>query len=108
MNFQRIAVVGAGVLILVWAANMLGLRPTMWVAYVTAAMLVVPLAGFMVLPFVTGEWSSASFTATLDDPGQPWGGWKLAIVWLYIIARLVTAAAFLNATVFERRYARSE
>ena len=30
------------------------------------------------------------------------------LVWLYIVARLVTAAAFLNATVFERRYARSE
>ena len=30
------------------------------------------------------------------------------LVWLYIIARLATAAAFLNATVFERRYARSE
>ena len=30
------------------------------------------------------------------------------LVWLYIIARLATAAAFLNATLFERRYARSE
>ena len=30
------------------------------------------------------------------------------LVWLYVIARLATAAAFLNATVWERRYARSE
>lgn len=30
------------------------------------------------------------------------------LVWLYILARLATAAAFLNATVWERRYARSE
>jgi len=71
--------------VLVWAANMLGLRPTMWVAYVTAAMLLVPLAAFMLLPFVTGEWSAASFTGTLDDAGQPWGGWKLALVWLYVM-----------------------
>lgn len=83
VTFPR--VVAAGVLILVWAANTLGLRPTMWVAYVTAAMLVVPLAGFMVLPFVTGEWSSSSLTGALDDAGQPWGGWKLAIVWLYVM-----------------------
>ena len=30
------------------------------------------------------------------------------LVWLYILARLATAAAFLNATLYERRYARSE
>jgi uncharacterized BrkB/YihY/UPF0761 family membrane protein len=30
------------------------------------------------------------------------------LVWLYVVARLATAAAFLNATVWERRYARSE
>jgi membrane protein len=30
------------------------------------------------------------------------------LVWLYIVARLVTAAAFLNATVWERRYASRE
>lgn len=83
VTFPR--VVAAGVLVLVWAANTLGLRPTMWLAYATAAMLLVPLAAFMVLPFLTGDWSSASFTGTLDDPGQPWGGWKLALVWLYVM-----------------------
>jgi uncharacterized BrkB/YihY/UPF0761 family membrane protein len=30
------------------------------------------------------------------------------LVWLYVIARLATGAAFLNATVWERRYARME
>jgi amino acid transporter len=83
VTFPR--VVAAAVLVLVWAANMLGLRPTMWVAYVTAAMLLVPLVAFMALPFATGEWTSASFTGALDDPGQPWGGWKLALVWLYVM-----------------------
>jgi len=83
VTFARL--IAAGILIGVWAANMLGLRPTMWVAYVTAAMLMIPLAAFMVLPFVTGEWSSATFTAALGDPGQPWGGLQLAIVWLYVM-----------------------
>ena len=83
VTFPR--VVAAGVLVLVWAANMLGLRPTMWLAYLTAGMLLVPLAAFMVLPFVTGEWTSASFTGSLDDAGQAWGGWKLALVWLYVM-----------------------
>lgn len=53
VTFAR--VVAAGVLVLVWAANMLGLRPTMWLAYVTAGMLLIPLVAFMALPFVTGE-----------------------------------------------------
>jgi membrane protein len=30
------------------------------------------------------------------------------LVWLYVLARLMTGAAFLNATVWERRYARME
>ena len=30
------------------------------------------------------------------------------LVWLYILARLATGAAFLNATLWERRYARME
>jgi amino acid transporter len=83
LTFAR--VVGAAVLVLVWAANILGLRPTMWLAYATAAMLLVPVAAFALLPFVTGDWSAASFTGSLDDAGQPWGGWKLALVWLYVM-----------------------
>ena len=83
VTFPRL--VAAGVLMLVWAANMLGLRPTIWLAYVTSAMLLVPLVAFMILPFATGEWTTASFTGALDDPGQPWGGWKLALVWLYVM-----------------------
>jgi membrane protein len=30
------------------------------------------------------------------------------LVWLYVLARLMTGAAFLNATIWERRYARME
>lgn len=30
------------------------------------------------------------------------------LVWLYVIARLATGAAFLNATLWDRRYASSE
>ena len=70
--------VAALVLVAVWAANILGLRPTLWLSYAAAAMLVVPLAVFMLFPYLTGEWSSASFT-------DPAGDWRLAVVWLYIM-----------------------
>ena len=76
VTFARL--VAALVLVVVWAANILGLRPTLWVAYTAAAMLVVPLAVFMFLPYLTGDWSSATFTDPASD-------WRLAVVWLYIM-----------------------
>ena len=76
ITFARL--VAAGVLVGVWAANVLGLRPTKWLAYACAAMLVVPLAAFMFLPFLSGDWSSSTFTGS--D-----GGFRLAVVWLYIM-----------------------
>lgn len=95
VTFARL--VATVVLVLVWAANVLGLRPTLWLAYAAAAMLVVPLAAFIVLPFATGEWSSATFT---DGAGErsAWGGWKLPLVWLYVMCwtslGVETCAAF--------------
>jgi amino acid transporter len=82
VTFPR--VVGAAVLVLVWAANISGLRPTVWLAYLTAGMLLVPLAAFIVLPFATGEWSDASFTGALGSVGD-WESWRLALVWLYVM-----------------------
>lgn len=83
ITFPRL--VGAAVIVAVWAANALGLTPTLWVAYVTGAMLVIPLVVFIVVPYATGDWSASTFTSRLGDPGQEWGGTRLALVWLYIM-----------------------
>jgi amino acid transporter len=83
VTFPRL--VGAAVVVGVWAANALGITPTLWVAYVTGAMLLVPLVVFMVVPYLTGDWSASTFTARLGDAGQDWGGTRLALVWLYIM-----------------------
>ena len=83
VTFPRL--VGAGVVLAVWAANALGITPTLWVAYLTAAMLLVPLVVFMIVPYLTGDWSASTFTARLGDPGQSWGGARLTLVWLYIM-----------------------
>src|SRR5207247_2961461 len=74
--------VATAVLVLVWAANVLGLRPTLALTYLTAAMLLVPLGVFIVLPYLTGDWSSSSFTSNVSFGS---GGWKLVLVWLYIM-----------------------
>jgi amino acid transporter len=77
-------VLAALVLILVWAANVLGWTPTMWLAYATAAMLLVPLGVFVVAPLLADGWSTSSFTGLVGGSGA-WGGWKLAVVWLYVM-----------------------
>jgi amino acid transporter len=74
--------IGIGAIVLVWAANMRGIRPTLWMGYVTGALLMVPLVVFIVLPYITGAWSSSNMTFTITGP---WGGWQLALVWLYIM-----------------------
>ena len=78
-------VIAAGVIIGVWIVNIFGIKPAVWLAYLTGAMLMIPLAVFIVLPYFTGDWDSANMTWTLDDPGQPWGGWKTALVWLFVM-----------------------
>lgn len=76
VTFPRL--VATAVLLGVWAANVLGLRPTLWLAYATAALLLVPLTAFIAVPHVVGEWSSATFTSPDWD-------WRLIAVWLYIM-----------------------
>jgi amino acid transporter len=78
--------IAAGVIVAVWLVNIFGIRPAVWLAYLTGAMLMIPLAVFIILPYFTGDWESSNMTWTLDDPGQPWGGWKVALVWLFVMA----------------------
>jgi hypothetical protein len=51
-------VVAVGALVAAWVPNVLGVRPTLRVAYVTAAMLVVPLAVLLAAPWISGDWSA--------------------------------------------------
>jgi amino acid transporter len=90
--------IAMGAIIAVWLVNIFGIKPTVWLAYITGAMLMIPLAVFIVLPYLTGDWESSNLTWALDDPGQPWGGWKVALVWLFVMAwsayGVETAATF--------------
>jgi amino acid transporter len=78
-------VIAAITIVAVWLFNIFGIRPAVWVAYATGALLMIPLAVFMIVPYITGDWHSSNLTWSLNDPGQAWGGWKLALVWLYIM-----------------------
>jgi amino acid transporter len=83
ITFAR--VVAAGLVVAIWAANTAGLRPTLLVAYATAAALAVPLVVFALVPYFTGDWDPSRLTWGLGAEGQEWGGWRLAIVWLYVM-----------------------
>jgi hypothetical protein len=46
------------VIIVIWLFNVLGMRPAVWVGYITGALLLIPLAIMMFLPYLTGDWES--------------------------------------------------
>jgi amino acid transporter len=84
-------VIAIAVIAVVWAINLFGIRPAVWMAYLTGGLLMVPLFVFIVLTYLTGDWSSGNITWELAD-------WKTAVVWLYIMGwsayGVETCAAF--------------
>ena len=89
LGFGHVA--AAFLILAVWLFNRLGIRVAVSVAYVTGAMLMIPLAVFIILPYLTGDWEGANITWDVPD-------WKTAIVWLYIMGwsayGVETCAAF--------------
>ncbi|MGW4823307.1 APC family permease [Streptomyces sp. NPDC004227] len=75
-------VVGLVVMGLLYAAAMYGLHAAMWVVYVTGGILLIPLAVFIVGPFLSGDWSTAGLHWNLHGTS----GLREALVWLYIMA----------------------
>jgi amino acid transporter len=75
--------IAIGTILFVWGFNIFGLRPAVWFTYVCAALLMVPLALFILGPYISGDWHSANVHATF--PG-PWGGIKVALVFMFILA----------------------
>ncbi len=66
---------------LVWAFNVLGVRPAVWFGYVTGGALLLPAFVLMFLPYVTGDWSSDNMTWEIGAGG----GLALALTWLYFM-----------------------
>jgi amino acid transporter len=75
--------IAIGCIIFVWLFNIFGLRLAVWFTYACAVLLMVPLVLFIIYPYFSGHWSSSNVHAVW--PG-PWGGIKLAIVYMFILA----------------------
>jgi amino acid transporter len=75
--------IAIGCIVFVWGFNIFGLRPAVWFTYACAALLMVPLALFIIVPYFTGHWHSSNVHATFTGP---WGGIKIALVYMFILA----------------------
>ena len=84
-------VIAIVVIAVVWAINIFGIRPAVWMAYATGALLMIPLFVFIILTHLTGDWASSNMEWNVAD-------WKTAVVWLYIMGwsayGVETCAAF--------------
>src|SRR6266581_6303 len=81
-------IIAIGCIVAVWLLNVFGIRPAVWISYVTGAGLMVPLFVFIVLPYFTGTWHSSNMTWALHG----FSGFKLAMVYLFLMGWSAYAA----------------
>jgi amino acid transporter len=82
--------IAIGLILAVWAFNILGTRVAVGFNYLAGVLLMLPLFCFTVLPFLKSSGSPGAFTTSnltfkLNDPGAAWGGWQLALVWIWLM-----------------------
>jgi len=77
--------IAIGLILAVWAFNIFGTRIAVSFNYVAGVLLMFPLFCFTFLPFLNGDFTTSNLTYKLNDPGLPWGGWQLALVWVWIM-----------------------
>jgi len=73
------------IIVVIWAFNVSGMRPAVWVGYITGALLMLPLAAMMFLPYIRGDWHSSNLHNNISANAHALGAssFTLVIVWLY-------------------------
>jgi amino acid transporter len=77
--------IAIGIILAVWLFNVFGTRVSVAFNYLSGILLMIPLFCFMFLPFINGDFHSSNLTYKLNDAGLAWGGWQLALVWIWIM-----------------------
>jgi amino acid transporter len=77
--------IGLGTILLVWGLNVSGIRPAAFVNRAIGMFAGLVMVVLLVGSFVSGAWSDVHLKWGLGLHGQAWGGWKLAIVYLYVM-----------------------
>ncbi len=73
---------GVALVIAVWLFNIFGVKPSLLVGYITGALLVIPLAVFIILPYFTGDWQSSNVEYL---PVEGFSNVSVALMWLFIM-----------------------
>ncbi|MGI8617082.1 MAG: APC family permease [Actinomycetota bacterium] len=77
--------IGIGAVVAVWLFNIFGVKPSLAVGYVTGALLMIPLAIFIVVPYFTGDWSSSNVTFEDVASGGEFSLFSISVMWLFIM-----------------------
>ena len=77
--------IAIGLILAVWAFNILGTRIAVGFNYLAGILLMLPLFCFTLLPFINGDFHSSNLAFKLNDHGAAWGGWQLALVWIWLM-----------------------
>jgi amino acid transporter len=96
--------IAIGCIVAVWLLNIFGIRPAVWVSYVTGAGLLVTLFIFMFVPYFTGNWHSSNMTWALHG----FLGFKTAMVWLFLMGWSIYAAEICASFAPEYRNTRRD
>jgi amino acid transporter len=80
--------IAIGCIIVVWLLNIFGIRPAVWISYVTGAGLMIPLAIVIVGSYFSGSWHSSNMTWQLHG----FSGFQLALVYLFLFGWSAYAA----------------
>lgn len=78
-------VIAIAAILIVWATNTLGMRPTKIMGYLTGGLLMVPLVLFMIVPFFLSTYHASNLSFGLFAAGgNAWGIFRLTVAWLYL------------------------
>jgi amino acid transporter len=77
--------IAIGIILGVWLFNVFGARIAVTFNYLAGLLLMIPLFVFMFLPFINGDFDSANLTYKLNDGGLAWGGFQIALVWIWLM-----------------------
>jgi amino acid transporter len=78
-------IVGIGFVILVWSFNIFGVKPSLAIGYITGALLMIPLAIFIIVPYLTGDWSSSNVTYEVVASPGGYSLFSISMMWLFIM-----------------------
>lgn len=77
-------VIGLGALVLSTVLNVRGIEFTIGLNKVLGGVALLMIAVLVVGPFLTGDFDASGLTYGLNADGLDWGGWKLAMVFLFL------------------------